>query len=684
MTIIKRSDLGRPLTWAELDDNFAQVDSLTAAAASAVSGAEASATAAAGSATASATSATSAADSAANAAAALVSAVKSTVTFTTGGTLTSNLDRISDGTYLYYWTGTYPVTVDAGSTVEGTGGIGVGFWAVDTDTLLRTSLTSSATSSGTDMIGVVNVIGESEERTLTNKLSDLVSISDVQGATKDMFDYASADVTGSAAALADKSIYSGAVDVKLPNMGLKAFRYLDGSKDRATLLSLRNQMTPDAAEPDSSISGFTTSASLSNNSERGTAIIYSHMVGQPALLVSTNTTFTANSVTCTDLTDDIVKTIKAKMVIDVVSGTDTYTAYVESISGSTITIEDAWYLQGSDGATTGTPVTGASMTLVPSNKIWNANLISSLNEDSNSEIHVGIELETRNNKSTASGNGYAYDALGGGSYNTGAGFQARGKYLFGFRNYANHSDGASGYGFANTPVNGNTLIGFYDSGSTYGSLLWNNQYGVNIKNPKLFSLIIRDNDNGFITGIDNNGKIQQLKLYHTVTTSGAISSFATVSFVSPSADATAYTMPTQVVGKSLTLRNTSSTYYATMSGSFEGGSGSFNIAPRTSVEFFSDGTYWYPKSASIGQLRTTATYDPPSLATGSQQSTTVSVPGVRLGDVVACSFSLDLSGTRMWAEVTASGVVTVYHRNDTGATVDLSSGTIKVIKLNMN
>ena len=137
MTIIKRADLGRPLTWDELDDNFQQVDDLTAAASAAVSSASASATAAASSAASSATSATDAANSAANAAAAIVSAVKSTVTFTTGGTLNSNLDRISDGTYLYYWTGSYPITVPASSTVDGTGGIGIGFWAVDTDLLLR-------------------------------------------------------------------------------------------------------------------------------------------------------------------------------------------------------------------------------------------------------------------------------------------------------------------------------------------------------------------------------------------------------------------------------------------------------------------------------------------------------------------------------------------------------------------
>jgi hypothetical protein len=68
MTIIKRADLGRPLTWDELDDNFRQVDELTAAASAAVSSASVSATAATGSAVASANSATDAANSAAAAA----------------------------------------------------------------------------------------------------------------------------------------------------------------------------------------------------------------------------------------------------------------------------------------------------------------------------------------------------------------------------------------------------------------------------------------------------------------------------------------------------------------------------------------------------------------------------------------------------------------------------------------
>lgn len=127
MTIIKRADLGRPLTWDELDDNFQQVDELTAAASAAVSSASASAISAAGSAANSLDSATSASSSAADAAASAASAIDalmnsafepSSFDFTTGGTLSVN-DRnkavYDSGSNTWYsWSGTLPKTVDAG------------------------------------------------------------------------------------------------------------------------------------------------------------------------------------------------------------------------------------------------------------------------------------------------------------------------------------------------------------------------------------------------------------------------------------------------------------------------------------------------------------------------------------------------------------------------------------------
>lgn len=73
------------------------------------------------------------------------------------------------------------------------------------------------------------------------------------------------------------------------------------------------------------------------------------------------------------------------------------------------------------------------------------------------------------------------------------------------------------------------------------------------------------------------------------------------------------------------------------------------------------------------------TYDPPSLATGTRTSTTIAVNNALVGEPVQVYFSLPLQGVRMWGEVSAYQVVTVYVENTTGATVDLASGSLGVV-----
>lgn len=95
-------------------------------------------------------SAEAAALSAEEALSAVVDTVKQQITFTTGGTLNSALDRISDGTYLYYWTGTFPKIVPPSSTVDSTGGQVTGAWACDTALPLSQGL---AASNGLALVG---------------------------------------------------------------------------------------------------------------------------------------------------------------------------------------------------------------------------------------------------------------------------------------------------------------------------------------------------------------------------------------------------------------------------------------------------------------------------------------------------------------------------------------------------
>jgi hypothetical protein len=75
----------------------------------------------------------------------------------------------------------------------------------------------------------------------------------------------------------------------------------------------------------------------------------------------------------------------------------------------------------------------------------------------------------------------------------------------------------------------------------------------------------------------------------------------------------------------------------------------------------------------------TATWDPATVANGASVSTTVAVSGAALGDFALASFSLDLAGATLTAYVSAANVVTVLLANLSGAELNLSSGTLKVL-----
>ncbi len=72
------------------------------------------------------------------------------------------------------------------------------------------------------------------------------------------------------------------------------------------------------------------------------------------------------------------------------------------------------------------------------------------------------------------------------------------------------------------------------------------------------------------------------------------------------------------------------------------------------------------------------TYDPASVATTVQTSTTVAAPGAKLGDGCIASFSLDAALVDFTCYVSVAGTVTVLAKNGSAGTVDLASGTVRV------
>lgn len=78
-------------------------------------------------------------------------------------------------------------------------------------------------------------------------------------------------------------------------------------------------------------------------------------------------------------------------------------------------------------------------------------------------------------------------------------------------------------------------------------------------------------------------------------------------------------------------------------------------------------------------LMASATYDPPSLNDGDGDTTTIAVTGAAIGDFVDAAFSQDLQGITLTAYAFQNGGVAVRFQNESGGTIDLASGTLRVI-----
>jgi hypothetical protein len=81
----------------------------------------------------------------------------------------------------------------------------------------------------------------------------------------------------------------------------------------------------------------------------------------------------------------------------------------------------------------------------------------------------------------------------------------------------------------------------------------------------------------------------------------------------------------------------------------------------------------------VTQLKVTTTWDPASIASGAEEAKEITVAGAALGDFAIASFSLDVTDLTLNASVTAANTITVVLTNNTGAAVNLASGTLAVL-----
>lgn len=463
------------------------------------------------------------------------------------------------------------------------------FVLMDGDTL-RQNLGSGEEEEGDALLAVKQLFEGAVSRTQHDKNSEFFSLMDA-GGDRDSFDPETLELLVKAVANQLRIPYLGAQQFALPGQTLKAWRYMDGFKDRGAVASFMSVDSPDSSEPTTQVLGLSDASALGKYSDRDTVVLFAQAEGQPPLLATSNTTFTATTVTSPDFAT-VADKLRRKQIIDVIDAntpSKIYSGWIVAFDPdtNTITIETAWYLKGGNGITTGTPSSGSSLKLVPNTKIWGQNTNVILKPTSDATTFAGFELGLYNRK-IDSQVGYGYDCYSGGDYYALNGFQARGKLYCGFRNYAQGD-----YGF----IGGGHEYGYYDSGSVRGLFAWNNVYGVNVKSPTSYAFILQDSANNFVTGMNAAGAWQAMRLHSAVTSPGAtVISFATVTYITPTTGASGAIMPSASVGKVLSIRNLSSSVALTMTGVFEGGAGGFSIAPKNTVTFHSDGTYWYPIS----------------------------------------------------------------------------------------
>lgn len=103
-----------------------------------------------------------------------VSAVK---TFAEGATLESPREEILFDSYRLVWTGEFPKTVLAGSTPQGTGGIGAGCWAYTSDAVIRQNLGSSEGGFGGYLLGFKKAFPGTQATTVAAELDSISAIS---------------------------------------------------------------------------------------------------------------------------------------------------------------------------------------------------------------------------------------------------------------------------------------------------------------------------------------------------------------------------------------------------------------------------------------------------------------------------------------------------------------------------
>lgn len=289
---------------------------------------------------------------------------------------------------------------------------------------------------------------------------------------------------------AEVTIDSDSMTVK--RKSAKAWKYPCGIKDSAVAGSFMLADGVDSPEPSTQVTGFTSVDNIGVYAGRDAVALFAQVDSAPSLIETSNTTFTAASVTSPDFSA-IFDKIKVGMIVDVNFGSSVNWiggVVTSKTAPSTLNVSSWRKIDGtSDPAST--PTNGDTVYLNRHNNIWAANFNAIINgQDKGANQAIGIETGLSCNRAGTGANSKGYFAVNLGGERPEYGFTMSGLWQKGYT-----SAGSSVWGYGS---NGDA-IGFTADDSTGNSFQSTNPAGHHLE--------CRDAGSNSQVIIRNDGKV---------------------------------------------------------------------------------------------------------------------------------------------------------------------------------
>jgi hypothetical protein len=448
-------------------------------------------------------------------------------------------------------------------------------------------MTRVGSATGSKLVGFSAGVAAISRLLQDKVLETMISATDYGAKDDGLTDDRIAEALASTVAREGRNLMRGGEMFTAHRRGIKVYKSTSGIKDAAAVVSITAGNDDD--EPVTQVLGFANDADVGGYPDRDHVGLFVQTIARPALVTTSNTTFSDTSVTSSDLTAAIAAgKIKRGMMIDT-GETPKKTGTVIGASGSTITVS-AWYVVAAARGV-GTPAAGTTIYVNPSTKVWALNANVLLPADAMATGAVGFELGLVNDKTD--GAGYLYDAVNLGSKRGGTAFQCRGSWVEGFHAYE-----GTNFGFTSQKA---AVINFYAAGGPIGFQADAAAGVAFLAKGGGTALEVRNTDGATLTYLNATGAWNRLKLQGvSFLANQTIDADTVVCLAPPVSAVTIINLPTPTgVGANgqrlLYLKNPkSSTANVLWAGLVEDASGSIATTPGTALTMWSNGASWIP------------------------------------------------------------------------------------------